>query len=197
MTPIQLASMIATVANEGTIYRPHLVKRIIDPEGRLIKEFPPEIVVRSNGIKSSSYRLVKQGLFAVVNEPGGTGSMARLYEVQVAGKTGTSQVVKLRDKTGALPYQYRDHALFVAFAPYDKPEVAVAVVVEHGLHGGSSAAPIAGKILRQYFEEKGVIKKPAAPKMGNYSTNRSGTSDSGGAPQEQEQPDQTGEETND
>jgi penicillin-binding protein 2 len=87
--------------------------------------------------------------------------MARLYEVKVAGKTGTSQVVKLRDGRGAVPYEHRDHALFVAFAPYEKPEVAVAVVIEHGEHGGAAAAPIAGRILRAYFEGKGVIRRPA------------------------------------
>ena len=84
--------------------------------------------------------------------------------MKVAGKTGTSQVVKLRDRRGGIPYQYRDHALFVAFAPYDKPEIAVAVVVEHGEHGGSAAASIAARILRTYFEGKGVIKKPVTQK---------------------------------
>lgn len=157
-TPIQLASMIATVANEGTVYRPHLVKRIVDPDGKVLKEFIPEIIRRVKD-KPASFRLVKEGLQAVVNEAGGTGGAARLYEVKVAGKTGTSQVVKLRDTKGTVPYEYRDHALFVAFAPYEKPEVAVAVVIEHGEHGGSAAAPIAGRILRAYFEGKGVIKK--------------------------------------
>jgi penicillin-binding protein 2 len=170
-TPLQLASMISTVANEGTIYKPRLVKRIIDPEGGVIKELHPEVLRKVTGIRPSSYRLVKEGLFAVVNEPGGTGGMAKLNEVAVAGKTGTSQVVKQHARGGYLPYQYRDHALFVAFAPYEKPEVAVAVIVEHGEHGASSAAPIAGKILRQYFEGKGVIKKPVvsndAPPTGN------------------------------
>jgi penicillin-binding protein 2 len=160
MTPIQLASMISTLANEGTVYRPHLVKRIVDPEGRVLKEFAPEVIKKVNS-RPEHYRLVKEGLLAVVNESGGTGGMARLYEVKVAGKTGTSQVVKLRDRRGAIPYEYRDHALFVAFAPYDKPEVAVAVVIEHGEHGGGAAAPIAGRILRAYFEEKGVIRRPA------------------------------------
>lgn len=158
-TPIQLASMIATVANEGTVYRPHLVKRIVDPDGKVVKEFSPQ-VLRRTAVTPRFYRPVKEGLLAVVNEQRGTGAMARLYEVRVAGKTGTSQVVKLRDSKGNVPYQYRDHALFVAFAPYDKPEVAVAVVVEHGEHGGSAAAPIAGSILRAYFEGKGVIKRP-------------------------------------
>ncbi|BDV43733.1 penicillin-binding protein 2 [Geotalea uraniireducens] len=185
MTPIQLASMIATVANDGTVYRPHLVKRIIDQDGKVLQEFKPEIIART-GISQRDFELVKQGLFAVVNEPGGTGAMARLYEVKVAGKTGTSQVVKMRDNRGSIPYQYRDHALFVAFAPYDKPEIAVAVVIEHGEHGGAAAAPIAGNILRAYFEGKGVLRKPvkapaatddgeqsdsAAPQAGDAATN--------------------------
>ena len=158
-TPVQLASMIATVANEGTVYQPHLVRRIVDSEGKVLKEFPPQVSGRT-GIKPENYRLVKEGLFAVVNEPHGTGGLARLSEVKVAGKTGSAQVVKLRDSKGQVPYQFRDHALFVAFAPYEKPEIAVAVIVEHAEHGGSAAAPIAGKLFRTYFEEKGIIKKP-------------------------------------
>ena len=162
-TPVQLASMIATVANEGTIYKPHLVKRVVDLDGKVLQEFPPQVIGKTD-LKPETYRLVKEGLFAVVNEPRGTGGMARLYEVKVAGKTGSSQVVKLRDSKGDIPYRFRDHALFVAFAPYDKPEVAVAVIIEHGEHGGSAAAPVAGRVLRAYFEGKGVIKKPV-PKV--------------------------------
>ncbi|MRR33860.1 penicillin-binding protein 2 [bacterium] len=162
MTPIQLAAMTAAVATEGTIYRPRLVKKVVSPDGKVLQEFVPEVLTRV-GMRPASYRSVKKGLFAVVNEPGGTGGASRLYEVQVAGKTGTSQVVKLRERGGGIPYQYRDHALFVAFAPFEKPEIAVAVIVEHGEHGGSAAAPIAGKILRAYFEGKGVISKPKPP----------------------------------
>jgi penicillin-binding protein 2 len=167
MTPIQLASMIATVANEGTVFRPHLVKKVVDQDGKLLKEFLPEII-GTTGIKPASYQLVKEGLAAAVNERGGTGGLARLYEVKVAGKTGTSQVVKLSDSKGYVPYQFRDHALFVAFAPYDKPEIAVAVVIEHGMHGGGSAAPIAGRILKTYFEGKGrsvrqAVREPKPP----------------------------------
>jgi penicillin-binding protein 2 len=158
MTPIQMASMTATVANEGTIYRPHLVKRIVDADGKMLRETKTEIV-GTTSFSKESFRLVKQGLFAVVNEPGGTGGMARQYDVKVAGKTGTSQVVKLRDSKKNTAYQYRDHALFVAFAPFEKPEVAVAVVVEHGEHGGAAAAPIAGRILRAYFDSKKPPRK--------------------------------------
>lgn len=161
LTPIQLAAMTAAVATDGVMYRPHLVKRVVDPDGRVLKEFTPEQVKRLD-IKPASYRLVKEGLLAVVNEPRGTGAAARLYEVMVAGKTGTSQVVKLRDGKRSVAYQHRDHALFVAFAPFDKPEVAVSVVIEHGEHGGAAAAPVAGAILRAYFEKKGVIRKPVA-----------------------------------
>lgn len=164
MTPIQLAAMTAAVANNGTVYRPHLVKKVISPEGVVLRQFSPEIIAQA-GLRPESYRLVSKGLFAVVNESGGTGGAARLYEVKVAGKTGTSQVVKLRDGRGFIPYQYRDHALFVAYAPVEKPEIAVAVVVEHGEHGGSAAAPIAGRILRTYFEGKGVIKRPNLQKQ--------------------------------
>jgi penicillin-binding protein 2 len=153
LTPIQLASMISTVANEGTIYRPHLVKKIVDADGKTLKETKAEVIGNATFSKDS-FRLVKQGLLAVVNEPGGTGAMARQYDVKVAGKTGTSQVVKLRESKQGTPYQFRDHALFVAFAPYEKPEIAVAIVVEHGEHGGAAAASIAGRILRTYFDGK-------------------------------------------
>ncbi len=81
--------------------------------------------------------------------------------MKVAGKTGTSQVVKLdENRKRKMGYQYQDHALFVAFAPFDKPEIAVAVVAEHGGGGGAVAAPIANRILRQYFD----LKKPAPPR---------------------------------
>jgi penicillin-binding protein 2 len=145
------------VATDGKIYRPHLVKKILDRDGKTVKEFSPELLKQLD-LKSEYFRMVKEGLFAVVNESKGTGAAARLYEVKVAGKTGTSQVVKMQDNKGPIAYEHRDHALFVAFAPYDKPEVAVAVVVEHGEHGGGAAAPVAGQILRRYFETKGVIK---------------------------------------
>jgi penicillin-binding protein 2 len=160
-TPLQLAAMTAGLATDGKIFRPHLVKRILDREGKTAKEFAPELL-KTIELKPEHFRLVREGLWAVVNEPRGTGAAARLYEVKVAGKTGTSQVVKMKDGRKTSGYQFQDHALFIAFAPYDKPEIAVAVVVEHGEHGGGAAAPVAGQVLRKYFELKGVIKKPVA-----------------------------------
>jgi len=93
-----------------------------------------------------------------VEEPGGTGGRARVPGVRVGGKTGTAQVVKLEHtedlEEHEIPIRYRDHAWFVSFAPVESPEIVVAVLAEHGGHGGSAAAPIAQKILARYFEKK-------------------------------------------
>ena len=100
--------------------------------------------------------LVKNGLIAVVNEPHGTGSRTRLEQVTVAGKTGTAQVValdkeKLVKQGGEVPLKFRDHAWFVAIAPAERPEIALSIVIEHGGHGGSAAAPIAKKMIKAYL----------------------------------------------
>ena len=94
----------------------------------------------------------------MVEEPGGTGGLARVPGLRVAGKTGTAQVVRLEQHEGLeeseIPVRFRDHAWFGAFAPADDPQIAVAVFVEHGLHGGSAAAPIARRILEVWFAKQ-------------------------------------------
>jgi penicillin-binding protein 2 len=111
---------------------------------------------------------VREGLTAVVEVAGGTGGRARVPGVRVAGKTGTVQVVSLDKLRGLkelqIPVRFRDHAWFGAFAPADDPQIAVAVFVEHGLHGSSAAAPIAQRILAKYFQKKGMSPVPEAPK---------------------------------
>jgi penicillin-binding protein 2 len=108
--------------------------------------------------------LVREGMTAVVESPGGTGARARVPGVRVAGKTGTAQVVQLAHTEGMaesqIPIRYRDHAWFGAFAPADAPEIAVGVFVEHGLHGSSGAGPIAQRILARYFEKRGMTPAP-------------------------------------
>lgn len=158
-TPIQLANLTAAIANGGTLYRPQLVRRIEDYEGTLLQEKHPT-VRHDVPISSRTLNLIDHALEGVVSEKHGTGGRARIRGVRVAGKTGTAQVVRMRqeeEKQEELPDRYRDHALFVAFAPVEKPEVALAIVVEHGGHGGSAAAPIAGKVLRAYFKKTGRI----------------------------------------
>ncbi|MAE96391.1 MAG: penicillin-binding protein 2 [Deltaproteobacteria bacterium] len=163
-TPMQLAVAYAALANGGTVREPRLVLRLESQDGITVKTFPsaegePVPVTRAR------LALVRRGLVAVVEERGGTGSRARVPGIRVAGKTGTAQVVRLERNEGLvdgeIPVRHRDHAWFGAFAPADAPEIAVAVFVEHGMHGSSAAAPIAGRILKRYFEKQGRVAEAA------------------------------------
>jgi len=157
VTPIQLCMMTATVANGGTLYKPGVVERVTDPDGNIIEEFAPEIIDRLIG-QAVNLRLIRNGLKAAVNGDHGTGRMARLPNITVAGKTGTAQVVRLKQfqhiKEEDVPYKFRDHAWFTCFAPAENPEIAVTVLVEHGMHGNSGAAPVAKAVLEKYFENR-------------------------------------------
>jgi penicillin-binding protein 2 len=157
VTPIQLAVMTATVANGGTLYKPSLIEQVRDPDGRVIEHFTPTVIEQFSG-QGRNLALVRQGLTEAVNGRHGTGRRARLENITVAGKTGTAQVVRLKQykhlKEKDIPYKYRDHAWFTCFAPAENPEIAVSVLVEHGLHGGSGAAPIAKAVLEKYFGKR-------------------------------------------
>jgi penicillin-binding protein 2 len=153
-TPLQMASLVATVANGGTRYRPHFVKHVENNAGEVIEEFPAE-KTGELGFKRSTLHQIREALRDVVNSQRGTGKLARLPSIDVAGKTGTSQVFKMGRKvvkTDRMPRHLRDHAWFVAFAPVDDPEIAIAVLVEHaGGGGGKFGAPIAHDIADFYF----------------------------------------------
>ena len=156
VTPLQQANMMAAVANGGMLLKPYIVKRIEEPGGTTIKEFFPEIRGQIAG-SSENLEVIRKALRDVVNGVRGTGKRSRLKNIIVSGKTGTVQVVRMKsneelEKEDEVPYKYRDHAWFVAFAPYEKPEIAVAVLVEHGGHGGTTAAPIAKKVFKKYFQ---------------------------------------------
>ncbi|MHB1350050.1 MAG: penicillin-binding protein 2 [Desulfobulbaceae bacterium] len=156
-TPLQICMMTAALANGGTLYRPALIERVRDPDGRILKSFAPEVQERFVG-QGQNMRLVRAGLVEAVNGPRGTGKPAKLKGITVAGKTGTGQVVKLKQyehlKEEDIPYQYRDHAWFTCFAPAENPEIAVTVLVEHGLHGSSGAGPVARAVLEAYFKDR-------------------------------------------
>jgi penicillin-binding protein 2 len=104
-------------------------------------------------IDPSIVEQVEDAMWAVVNEPGGTAYLSRLPGVELCGKTGSVQVVAQKDtkKEGALPFEKRDHAWFIGFAPKRDPKIVVAVFVEHGQHGASAAAPLARDLVAQYF----------------------------------------------
>jgi penicillin-binding protein 2 len=159
-TPLQLAAATATLANGGTFYRPHLVKSIRDGATRAESSMPPEVVFR-NAFKPENMQYVRHAMMDVMR-PGGTASGAGTGAVYaIAGKTGTAQVVGI--KQGAkyderrIHERHRDHALFVAFAPAEAPRIALAVLVENGGHGGSTAAPIARAVFDYFL----LGKKPA------------------------------------
>ncbi len=143
-TPLQLACFIAAVANGGTIFQPHLLKEIHSSVAERVVVREPRIEGQLP-ISDSRLLVIKKALRAVVHDPEGTGNLAAIPGVQVAGKTGTAQN----------PHG-EDHAWFVGFAPFDDPQIAVAVLVEHGGHGGTAAAPIAGKIMKAYLHRGGV-----------------------------------------
>ncbi len=104
-------------------------------------------------IKPHILDLVRDGLYGVVNESGGTGGAAKSTITTIGGKTGTAQVVSIRKSSHHLPEKLRDHAWFVAFAPVEKPAIALCVFVEHGGHGSGAAAPIAKLAIEAYLKK--------------------------------------------
>lgn len=152
-TPLQMANVIATVANGGTRFRPRYVERIEAPDGSVVREMEPE-VAGSAGLRKTTLVQLRDALRDVVNTKSGTGKKARLPTIEIGGKTGTSQVFRMKTQmtTRGLARHLRDHAWFVAFAPVDAPEIAIAVLVEHaGTGGGATAAPLARDVADFYF----------------------------------------------
>jgi penicillin-binding protein 2 len=155
VTPIQMATMISAVFNGGVVHKPQLTKRIGKTRADKVHRSSLKARVRL-GIRQEHLELVRKALIGVVNEPRGTGSKARVKDITVAGKTGTAQVVALKKGKGPydqkeVPFKFRDHAWFVAVAPAEKPKIAIVILIEHGGHGGSTAAPIAKEIIGAYL----------------------------------------------
>jgi penicillin-binding protein 2 len=152
ITPLQMAEMTALVANGGYKVIPHLIKDAKLPSPKRVP------------FDEEALNAVRGGLWAVVNEPGGTAyGSARLPGVEIAGKSGTVQVIAYaqRMRPESLPFKYRDHAWFTSFAPADDPRIVVTVFAEHGGGGSRVAAPIAQALYAKYF---GIDNgKPPAP----------------------------------
>jgi penicillin-binding protein 2 len=147
VTPIQLANATAALTNGGTLYRPSLLKG------------DKPVITGTPKISPATLDILKKGMFGVVNEPSGTGWAAKSATTSICGKTGTAQVISL--SRGQATGKHGDHAWFMAFAPLEKPEIALAVLVEHGGHGGAAAAPIAQKAIQEYMKSLGT--DPADP----------------------------------
>lgn len=167
VTPLQLAAGTATLANWGQGYKPHVVAAQENPITGDTEIVEIEARKPVPIVKEANWKAVFEAMHDVVNKPGGTAHrIARGANYQIAGKTGTAQVFSVgqEEKYDAegLARQLRDHALFMSYAPYEDPQLAVAVIVEHGGHGGSTAAPIARKLLDAYFNDR-VIEEESSP----------------------------------
>jgi penicillin-binding protein 2 len=138
VTPLQVANYTAAIANGGTLYKPHLVSKILDKNNNVVSDVAPQII-RNNFIDADNLRIVREGMRQTVTI--GSAQSLQIVPVPVAGKTGTAQW-----STKKSP-----HAWFVGFAPYDKPQIAITVLVEEGIEGSTIAAPIARDILNWYF----------------------------------------------
>jgi penicillin-binding protein 2 len=164
VTPLQLASATATLANNGVGYQPHLVREIrgARPEDSRRINPPPNIDLKIN---PTHIDLIKRAMIAVT-QPGGTAVAASAgAPYPIAAKTGTAQVIGMKQgekyNAGRLQERHRDHAWLIAFAPADQPRIAVAILAENGGHGGGTAGPMARKLFDYYL--LGKLPPPAVP----------------------------------
>jgi len=152
VTPIQMAEVVAAIANNGVLYRPQVVRRINGRDGHL--DFSPE--GKRIKINNGTLKFLREAMGGVVEDPHGTGRLARSGITTIGGKTGTSQVIGVKEGVRAenLPKRFRDHAWFVAFAPLEEAKIAIAVFVEHGGHGGVASAPLARRVIEEYIKNQ-------------------------------------------
>ncbi len=154
VTPLQMANVIGAIATSGLKYRPYLAKATRERSTGKVTEFAPTRLPDVD-VSPETFKVLREALTAVVAEPRGTGRAAYSKDITIAGKTGTAQVVALKPgvKNKELPKEFQDHAWFVAFAPVENPQIAVAVLVEHGGQGGRVAAPLAKQIIEEFLKD--------------------------------------------
>lgn len=186
VTPLSMAVAYNTIGTEGKVVKPFLIRKVIDQDGKVLRENFPQVVRdlqqnQANGVHVSAetFKVVKEGMRRVANGDRGTAKHWKVPGVEMAGKTGTAQVMgfsadQIYAKCEGRPMHMRHHGWFVAFAPANNPEITIAALAEHACHGSTGAAPIVRDIVQAYFEKyhpevieaalkaKG-IKKVAAP----------------------------------
>ena len=151
VTPIQMAKIIATISNNGIAQQPQLVQGIRHRNTGEIENLSASKGI-SLGLQPNFVKGIQDSLASVVSD--GTARQANSPLVAIAGKTGTSQVIALRpDKEEETRKEFRDHAWFVSYAPFENPQIAVAVLAEHSGHGGSAAAPLARQLIEAFIKK--------------------------------------------
>ena len=157
LNPLQVCLMTAATASGGKIYQPQIIESVTTPDGEVIEQFEPQLLGELSARERRFLEIIKEGLVGVVHGKRGTARKVKIEGLTIGGKTGTAQVVRIAQYKGLkekdIPYKFRDHAWFTCYAPAEDPQIAVTVLVEHGLHGGSGAGPIARVILKKYFEK--------------------------------------------
>lgn len=159
VSPLQMARYAAALANGGTLHQPHAVQFLNNKRTNIMEEVPHAETPMN--LSPTTIALLREGMRRVVQEPGGTASLARVKGIESAGKTGTSEN----------PHG-EDHAWYVGFAPFENPTIAVAVLLENSGYGGSKAAPLAGMVVEKYLyrELRRPVPRPASPKADSVAT---------------------------
>ncbi|WP_413942907.1 penicillin-binding protein 2 [Bdellovibrio sp. HCB-162] len=165
VTPISMAIAYNAIATEGKVVKPFVIRKIMDQDGKVLRENFPEVVrdltqAQPNGVKISpeTFKVVKEGMRLVANGTKGTARYWKVPGVQFAGKTGTAQVMgfsadQIYASCTSRPMHMRHHGWFVSYAPAENPEIVIAILAEHSCHGNTGAVPIAREIYQKYFEK--------------------------------------------
>jgi len=175
VTPLQIALSYASIANGGLLFQPYIVSRVTDSQGNMIREFKPKMIKKRDSA-AKPLAAIRQGLYDVVNKPGGTAYWyARMPEIEIAGKSGTTQVMskdakELFLKCEDMPFERRNHAWFVGFAPYDNPEIVVASFGMHECAGSRRTSPIIKAVVSKWLEKKKARDQLEGPQPASSST---------------------------
>ena len=182
-SPIQLASVFSGIANSGPTYKPYIVDKILNEEGQAIHETKPQLLRDPSKrfhtevtISKKNYQILQKGLFSVIHGEKGTARWYKVPGIQAAGKSGTVQVKKMTTnqlftKCEDLPVLQRHHGWFVGYAPFDKPEITVAVFAQNSCSGSRGGAPVFRDILKAYFTKDLIEEKPSLQATTNSKNN--------------------------
>jgi penicillin-binding protein 2 len=160
VTPLQMAGVVAAIANGGTVYKPRLVDHIETYEGDLVQKFEPEVVSKIP-VTAHNLAILKDGMLSVVQDNGGTGHSAKQAKIKIAGKTGSAQSPTRDPQTGEMVKQTT--TWMISFAPFEEPRYAISIVAEAGDSGGHTCGPFTGTIYKKIFDLEETRKNPRPP----------------------------------
>jgi penicillin-binding protein 2 len=165
VTALQMAVAYNSIGLEGKVMKPYLIKRILNQDSKVVQEFEPTVLRDATQpnefgvtIDPKHFKTVKEGMRRVVNGAAGTARGSKLPGIEMAGKTGTTQVRsfsadEIYKRCDSRPISQRHHGWFVAFAPVQNPEITVAVLAQHACSGAVGGAPIVHDVMKAYFEK--------------------------------------------